>query len=181
MKKLLTIAGLSLLLSFSGITAQAQFSLGAAFEVRDEVPENGFGLRVEKGVLDQLPLLDLALRAHFSYFNESNELSINNVNVSRDVDVYDFGLAAIAGVKLGLVKPYIGLGVGNQNFSFDADPDQFSFDESSFYWNGFGGAEISILPILSPFIEYRITRLTGTEDIDFDNVNRLAIGLKLNF
>ncbi|MDX1585580.1 MAG: outer membrane beta-barrel protein [Balneolaceae bacterium] len=181
MKKLLTVFSLVLIFVSVQETASAQFSVAAAYEIRDEVPENGFGFRVERGILNDLPLLDLGLRLHFSYFNESNNVSLQGVTVSRDIDVYDYGFAALAGFKLGLVKPYIGLGIGNQNYNFDVEPDQFSFDESSFYWNGFGGAEITLLPVLSPFIEYRISRLTGTDDIEFDSINRLTLGLKLNF
>src|SRR5690625_6779813 len=87
--------------------------------------------------------------------------------------MYDYGIAAIAGLKLGLVRPYVGLGIGNQQFNYDPEDNQeitdvIPDDASSFYWNGFGGAEISILPFLSPFIEYRIANLTSADDIHFD-------------
>lgn len=181
MKKVLVT--LSFLLAFVSINqiAQAQWAVGASYEIRNEDPENGFGFRLERGILQGVPLLDFGVRAHFSYFNDENNINRDQVTVSREIDVYDYGLAVLGGVKLGVVKPYVGLGIGNQQFKVNADLEEFDFDESSFYWNGFGGAEFTFLPVLSPFIEYRIANLTGTDDIDFDNVSRLAIGINLRF
>lgn len=181
MKKVLVTFGFIFLLIPVSNTVSAQFAIGASYEIRSEDPTNGFGFRLEKGILQNMPLLDFGLRAHFSYFNDTNEISRNGISTSTEIDVYDYGLAALAGVKLGLIKPYVGLGIGNQQFNFDADAEDFSSDESSFYWNGFGGAEITLLPLLNPFIEYRIARLTGTDDIDIDNISRLAIGVNLRF
>jgi opacity protein-like surface antigen len=162
-------------------TANAQWAIGASYEVRSEDPENGFGFRLEKGFLNGVPLIDLGIRAHFSYFNDENSISRDGVTFSREIDVYDYGLAAVGGVKLGVVKPYVGLGIGNQQFKFKADVEEFDFDDSSFYWNGFGGAEITLLPLFNPFIEYRIARLTSADDINIDNISRLAIGVNLRF
>ncbi len=181
MKKALITFGLLFLLVSINDTANAQWGIGASYEIRDKNPENGFGFRLEKGILEGVPLLDLGIRAHFSYFNEENNVTRDDITFSRQMDVYDYGLAAIGGVKLGLVKPYVGLGVGNQQFKFDADISEYSIDESSFYWNGFGGAEFTLLPLFNPFIEYRITNLTDTDDIKADNISRLAIGVNLRF
>lgn len=179
MKKVLVTFGIIFLLISVNNTVNAQFAIGASYEVRSEDPQNGFGFRLEKGLLKGVPLLDLGVRAHFSYFNDTNEISNNGISTSTEIDVYDYGLAALAGVKLGLIKPYVGLGIGNQQFKFEAQ--EVLDDESSFYWNGFGGAEITLLPLFNPFIEFRIARLTGTEDVDIDNISRLAIGVNLRF
>jgi len=183
MKKLIitTIASLFVLLSVSE-KADAQFGLGASFEIRDEYPTNGFGFRVEKGILSGIPVIDLDLRAHFSYFNENNDLSLDEgISISRDMDVYDYGLAAVVGVSVGVVRPFAGLGVGRERFKQSTVEEMLSFKENNFYWNAFGGAEFDLLPYLKPFIEYRISRLTSTDDVDFDNVGRLAIGINLRF
>lgn len=181
MKKILITV--SFLLAFISIhqNTQAQWAVGASYEIRNEDPENGFGFRLERSFLQDAPLIDLGIRAHFSYFNDENNISRDDFTFSRKIDVYDYGLAVLGGVKLGVVKPYVGLGIGNQQFKFDADIEGFDFNESSFYWNGFGGAEVTILPFLNPFIEYRIANLTSTDDIEFDNVSRLAIGINLKF
>ncbi len=181
MKKILI--ALSFLFAFISFnqTAEAQWAVGGSYEIRNEDPENGFGFRIERSFLQGAPLIDLGIRAHFSYFNDENNVSRDDFTFSQQIDVYDYGLAALAGVKLGIVKPYVGLGIGNQQFKFNADVEGFDFNESSFYWNGFGGAEFTLLPVLNPFIEYRIANLTSTDDIEFDNVSRLAIGINLRF
>ena len=162
-------------------TANAQWSVGATYEYRNEDPNNGFGLRVEKGVLEGLPILDLNLRGHFSYFNETTQVSRQNISFSSDLDVYDFGLAALVGVSIGLVTPYVGAGIGNERFKLDTDLEGLSFKERNFYWNGFAGAEVEILPYLKPFIEFRAGKLTSTDEVEVDNINRLAIGLIFRF
>lgn len=181
MKKVLVTLSFLFAFIFMSQTAQAQWAVGASYEIRNEDPESGFGLRLERSFLQGVPLLDLGVRAHFSYFNDENNVSRDDFTFSRKIDVYDYGLAVLGGVKLGIVKPYVGLGIGNQQFKFNADIEEFDFDESSFYWNGFGGAEFTLLPVLNPFIEYRIANLTSTDDIEFDNVSRLAIGINLRF
>jgi len=177
LKKAIAITFVSLIgLIFTTQQTQAQFTLGAAYEIRDENPENGFGLRLEKGIFSDLPLIDLGVRAHFSFFNETTDITVDDVEFSTEVDAYDYGLALLGGVNIGIVKPYVGLGLGSERF--EAKPQ---FTESNFYWNGFGGAEITLLPFLNPFIEYRIKNFTGSEDIGYDSVNRLAIGVNVRF
>lgn len=188
-KTLLTFISALLLLPLTLIdTADAQWSLGASYEVRDEDPTNGFGVRIERGILSTVPVVDLGIRGHFSYFNETNDLSSEGVTFDQTLQSYDFGVAATGGVSIGLVKPYVGLGIGWDNTSLEYSGDNVGsanfrdeFDAEDFYWNGFAGAEVIILPALSPFIEYRFTGISGREDVDLDNVSRLAIGLSLRF
>lgn len=169
-------------------TADAQWSLGASYEVRDEDPTNGFGVRIERGILSAVPVVDLGIRGHFSYFNETNDLNSEGVTFDQTIQSYDFGVAATGGVSIGLVKPYVGLGIGWDNTSLEYSGENIGsanlrdeFEAEDFYWNGFAGAEVTILPVLSPFIEYRFTGISGREDIELDNVSRLAIGLSLRF
>lgn len=169
-------------------TASAQWSLGASYEMRDEDPTNGFGLRVERSLFNSLPVVDLGLRAHFSYFNESNSVS-NGITIEQDFESYDYGLAATGGVSVGLVAPYIGFGIGQDNSTLEFSDDisgaeldvEQPFDESDFYWNAFVGAKVKIIPVLQPFIEYRFTKLSGRDDIGIDDVSRLALGISLRF
>ena len=187
-KTLLTFLSVLLLLPFAITdTADAQWSIGASYEVRDEDPTNGFGVRIERGILGAVPLVDLGLRAHFSYFNETNSLTTEEATFDRTFESYDVGLAATGGVSVGLVKPYIGLGIGLDNSSREYNEEipgnegEKPFDTDDIYWNGFIGAEVTIIPILSPFIEYRFTQISGRDDIDLDNVSRLALGVSLRF
>ena len=170
------------------LQASAQWSFGASYEMRNEVPENGFGVRLERDLLGKLPLIDLGLRAHFSFFNEENELSKDGGStISGDFTYYDYGLAATGGVSLGLFKPYVGLGIGNDNVEFVGDTDDNDFDKSEIFWNTFIGAELTIIPKLKPFIEYRFEPSDSFEDIeaDFNNFSdsdgRLILGVLLTF
>lgn len=159
--------------------ASAQWSVGASYEIRNEEPTNGFGLRVERGILSMVPIVDFNMRAHFSFFNDDAELTSDNQTFSGEVDAYDFGLALTAGAQIALIKPYVGLGVGAESYDFDGESN--SFDETNLFWNGFGGLELSILPMIKPFVEYRISRISGSDQIDFNNVSRVAFGVSLRF
>jgi len=189
-KTLLTFLSVLLLLPLAITdTADAQWSIGASYEVRDEDPTNGFGLRIERGILSAVPVVDLGIRAHASYFNETNDASFESVTVDQTFESYDFGVAATGGVSIGLVKPYVGLGIGWDNSSLEYSEDisgsevdlRDQFEADDFYWNGFVGAEVTIIPILNPFIEYRFVDISGREDVGFDTASRLAIGVSLRF
>jgi opacity protein-like surface antigen len=162
------------------IQASAQWSLGASYEVRDEDPTNGFGLRVERDILRPVPIVDIGLRAHFSYFNDENDFTRDNQIISGDFTYYDYGLAATGGFSLGLLKPYIGLGIGNSNFKREAEDDAFDDSDNNIFWNSFIGVELTPIPKLNPFIEYRFQ---PTDEADFapSSDGRLIIGLSLSF
>ncbi len=170
-------------------TADAQWSLGASYEVRDEDPTNGFGLRLERTIFSPVAVVDIGLRAHGSYFNETNSLSTGGATIDQDFESFDFGFAATGGLSLGLVSPYIGLGIGWDNSSLEYTEGftgtQFeareSFDKSDFYWNVFLGARVSIIPLVNPFIEYRFSQVSDRDDIGLDNISRLALGVSLRF
>lgn len=165
-------------------TVQAQWGIGASYEMRDKEPTNGFGLRIQRSILNGLPVVDLGLRAHFSYFSETVD-SYRDVPTSSSVDLdsYDFGLAGYGGINIGLLKPYVGVGLGSENFEAvqSGTQNDFEFDDNSIYWNIFIGAEVSPIPVLKPFIEYRFTRLFDEESFNHRQNGRLAIGLTINF
>src|SRR5699024_945974 len=125
-KKLLLGLG-TLLLLINAVPQQsaAQWSLGASYEVRNEDPKNGFGGRVEREILQKLPIVDLLLRGHFSYFNDENEFSRDNQSISTEITIYDFGLAAVGGISVRMVAPYAGLGLGSEtaDLKFKEDID----------------------------------------------------------
>lgn len=176
-----TIFALLLIPLIQPETVQAQWGVGASYEVRNEEPTNGFGFRVERNILEFIPVVDLGMRAHFSFFNENNSVTREgDVTVDREIQAYDFGAAAVAGVKVALLKPYVGLGIGTENYKFDSSEGD-NFSENNFYWNGFGGVELTLIPLLKPFVEYRIKGLTGAEDVEFENVGRIALGINLRF
>lgn len=188
-KILLGFATLALLLSAVPQTSSAQWSLGASYEIRNEDPKNGFGVRLERDILQKLPIVNLGLRGHFSYFNDENEFSFENQNISTEITNYDFGLAAVGGVSVGLVAPYVGLGLGSEtadlNFRDGDNLPEGEGSDSNLYWNGFIGAEISPVPAIKPFVEYRVKSNKEFSDLNRDAIDtstgRFIIGLSLAF
>lgn len=181
MKKFIYIFGAFLFFIPLHETANAQWSVGASYEYRNEDPNNGFGLRAEKSILEGVPLLNLSLRGHFSYFNETTQVSRQGIDFSSDLDVYDFGFAAFAGFSIGIVSPYVGAGIGSERFKLSTDVEGLSFKERNFYWNGFIGANLELLPYLKPFLEFRAGKLTSTDEVETDNINRFALGVSFHF
>ncbi|MTI88645.1 MAG: porin family protein [Balneolaceae bacterium] len=161
--------------------AFAQLEIGASYEIRDKAPENGFGLRVQKGMLEKVPLVNLGLRAHFSYFNEENRISGSDGPTTGEITNYDFGLAAVGGVSLGLIEPYIGLGLGSETVDLNYDVSGPN-EESNFYWNTFVGAKVSVIPVLKPFVEYRYSNKELSEPtISAKENDRIIFGVSLSF
>ncbi|NGP89437.1 outer membrane protein [Fodinibius halophilus] len=186
-KILLPLAFFALSLSLVPQTANAQWSLGASYEIRDAEPKNGFGVRVEREILSKLPVINLGIRAHFSYFNEN--ISYENQTYSTDITNYDYGVAAVGGVSVGPIDPYVGLGLGastldvtRENLGNVQKPQESN--DNAIYWNGFVGAKVSIIPALKPFVEYRLEDVSNYEDElnDIDQSNgRLMFGVSLSF
>lgn len=185
-KLLFGLATFALLISSVPQTAAAQWSLGASYEIRDEEPKNGFGVRLERDILQRLPVVNLGLRGHFSYFNDENQLTRDNQTISTEMTNYDYGLAAVGGVSVGLVAPYVGLGLGSETADLDYQDESMPGEsDSNLYWNGFVGAEISPVPAIKPFVEYRVKSSQEFNDLsaeDFDtSTGRFIIGLSLAF
>lgn len=161
----------------------AQWGIGAGVEIRDEDPTTGVGIKIEREILSKMPVVDLNLRGHFSWFSDDSAENIfDQLSDTRiNVNVYDYGAALVLGVNLGIVKPYVGGGIGNERYTEESNTGFLENPEENFYWNGFGGAEITLLPYLKPFIEFRYSKFVDTDEISFDSYNRLAIGVTFRF
>ncbi len=182
-KSILAVIVFALTLGVMPEMSKAQTSIGASYEIRNEDPQNGFGIRLERDIFQKLPVVNLGLRGHFSYFSEDNYVSDSGVTVG-DISAYDYGIAATAGISLGLVSPYVGTGVGAQTL------DISSTDDSNIFWNGFVGANVSPIPVIKPFVEYRfqaadsfgsLTQDANLSDIRDGNTGRLIFGVSLSF
>jgi opacity protein-like surface antigen len=158
-------------------SAQAQWAIGASYEVKTDAengePKSGFGARIDRVIGLPLPLLDLRLRGHFSYFSDENTLSYDisggnfsgSGSFSKEVKNYDFGAQLIAQLNF-IVSPYAGVGIGSENYQatltdFNSvsgddpstlDPDK---DSNSMYWTGTAGLSTNAIPVIKPFVEYR--------------------------
>lgn len=180
--------------------SKAQFAIGGGYELRDEEPKTGYMVMIENGFLKRFPMISLKTRLHLSVF--ADEISVRDQAVLdqlelseteqflSQVDSYDFGLAVLMGVNLGIVKPYGGVGLGNESYKIDyaipssvtVPPDfQQSLSDNGFYGNIFVGTEISPIPLLKPFVEYRFSTFLTDEEINYSQNGRISLGLKLQF
>ncbi len=193
--KTLTIALLGVIIAGFGYQqAQAQFSIGASYEIRKENPTNGFGIRIENDIPLKLPLVAIGIRAQFSNFSEKNSISSGSISYDRKLNHYNLGLMALGKLKLGLLSPYIGLGIGtshlqvkNTNLSMilPNGGESGSKNSNSIYYEGAIGASATLLPMIHPFIEYRLQKnnfknvVNGYETKDSSGI--WAFGVSLSF
>ena len=176
----------------------AQFEVGVSYELREESPQNGFGLKIERGLLPNIPLVNIGTRIHFSHFSEDNNLTQSGITFSEEVINYDLGIALVAGINVGIIEPYAGLGIGSEEINITTDLISGLMDQSNpmllsilsqktennLYWNALVGAKISVLPVLRPFIEYRYTdtRLGKPRLEQFSpQVGRVIVGIAIKF
>ncbi len=191
MKRVLVVFTTVLFISLMvPLQADAQWGIGASYEVRDEEPKNGFGLRIERNILQKLPIVKLGLRAHFSSFSDENSVSQNNVTYTTEINDYDFGVTALGGVSIGLLKPYVGLGLGSNTVDLEGSdlPENLDDSESKIYWNALVGAEVSAIPALKPFIEYRYSDVgeefynsVQDQNVPASSNSRVVFGVLLRF
>jgi opacity protein-like surface antigen len=164
-------------------TTQAQFGIGGSYEIRNQDPETGFGLRVEKGISLPIPLLKLGVRASVSHFSKQNQLTLSrqnqDINYDREIRAIDYGASILGKVQLGFVKPYIGVGIGGTRKSFEINVDESvtaiqseEQDKNNFTYHGLIGGEFSLIPLINPFVEYRINDYSGSMNME-DNQNQL--------
>lgn len=184
MRRILILATACLILLGTPVLAQTE--IGVSYELRDEDPKGGFGVRVQKGILSQLPAVDIAMRGHFSFFSDDNNVSEGGVTYSQELTNYDFGVAIVAGVSVGLIEPYIGLGLGSE--TLELKPEEVvgisltDESESNIYWNGIVGAKVPVIPLVKPFVEYRYSNNSLSEpDVAELTTGRIIFGVSISF
>lgn len=180
-----------LLLFFIPQTALSQWSVAGSFQLQDEDPTDGFGIHLERELLKPLPILDVRLRVHGSRMGEDVEVNIEGNSLTQNQTTWDFGLAGIAGVSSGVLRLYSGFGGGYMRFESEAEDVDLAnslpfeviteVDGSSFFWNFIAGFEFTPVPFVNPFFEYRYINISDDDNFGFSSVNRLSIGLTLDF
>jgi hypothetical protein len=87
-------------------------------------------------------------------------LTQSGITFSEEVINYDLGIALVAGINVGIVEPYAGLGIGSEEINITTDLISGLIDQSNpmllsilsqktennLYWNALVGAKISVLP-----------------------------------
>ncbi len=169
----------------------AQIGIGGGLDIRSEDPSRGYSLRVEYRIFNLPPVVDLKLRAHGSYFYENRMQRYENHGLVSDVYeeevAFDAGVAALAGVNLGVLSPYAGAGLGIDSSQFVAvrsssDPGRKEgINEENLFWNLFFGTEFKLIPYINPFFEYRFIQLVNPRNIDFRRAERFSVGAVFRF
>ncbi|HAC15554.1 MAG TPA: hypothetical protein DCE78_06370 [Bacteroidetes bacterium] len=188
MKKLTTTSLFALLLLILVIPAQAQFSFGVSYEERPDAPEQGFGLQLEHSLLPFDFIASLRARLNFSYFSQDASLSVPlnsqpSVEFGR-IQSVDYGGAILGGLKLGMISPYVGLGLGVDSWKFKLDDYENSYDNDTINYYGLLGASLSIFPVVHPYVEYRVSEYGSVEEVREqmdEGKGRFIIGVKFNF
>jgi hypothetical protein len=174
-----------LILLISATPMYAQWGIGASYEERNEKPEKGFGIQLEKDFLEAIPIFYLRGRVHYSQFSSEAQLSYDGDFVIGDLEANDIGLAVIGGGKLGFISPYAGLGFGIENWSYKSS-DIISVNEKddTGYYYGIVGVSVTIIPVIQPYIEYRVTNYNDMGEARKEigeGLSRVHVGLTLRF
>lgn len=188
MKKFIISALGALVILSVSIPVQAQFGLGISYEERADTPKQGFGLQLEHELLPFSVITSLRARVHFSYFSDNASLSVP-VSSQPSIELgtiqnYDYGGAIIGGLNLGLLSPYIGLGISIDNWKFEPKNYNETFDEQTIQYYGLFGASLSVLPVIHPFIEYRVSEYGSIKEIREqmdEGRGRFIIGVSFRF
>lgn len=169
-------------------TASAQLSIGGSYQIRGKAPKDGFGVRIYSPIPLKLPLIELGLQAHFSSFSAKDKITTSG-QITYDHQLsnlkdYDYGIDAIGKVKLGLIDPYVGLGIGARSYKIDFKQLAETGHSNSVFYNETIGIEAAAIPVVKPFIEYRISQsnLKEIKGVKMNNSNgRWIFGIMLKF
>lgn len=203
----LTLSLFVLLFSFPlAEKAAAQWSAGLSYELRNEDPRHGAGIRVDREIMTFFPFMDLGVRGQFSYYSDEVNLRQGEFEYTGDYRTYDIGISGLLLFNIGLLRPYLGLGLGLDNSSLEGsnlqqhtnekrafsklwdDPEPLELSVSAFSWDSVDayfqvtvGSSVEVFPFLAPFIEFRYTEISGRDDFGVQNYSRVSAGLSVRF
>lgn len=189
--------------------ASAQWSVGLSYELRNEDPKHGAGIRIDREIMTFTPFMDLGVRGHFGYYSDEVNLRQGDFEYTGEYRTYDIGISGLLLFNIGLLRPYIGFGLGLDNSSLDGEdlqqpgngsngkrffskmvnePEPMELTVSEFSWDSVDayllatvGASVEVFQFLAPFIEFRYTEVSGREDFGYQNYSRISAGLSVRF
>lgn len=181
-KYILTSVLFVICLVFISTPVFAQWGLGASYEERNETPKKGFGVQLDKDLFESLPILFVRARVHYSQFSSQATLSFDDELVIGDLESFDLGVALIGGGSLGFISPYAGIGFGIENWDYKAIGISEKDDTGYFY--GIVGVSLSFIPVIQPYLEYRLTNyndISAIREEIGDGNSRVHVGVTLRF
>lgn len=169
--------------------AQAQWSLGAMYEMQYNAPFQGIGLQVEKGILSKWNPVDIRIRSQFSYYKMQEDHPGYPENRRMN-----FGISGIVGLPVGPIKPYAGAGVLITNFTSELvnppfpivspgpgyDYSPYHKRETNFAEYFLAGLEFDSGFFLKPFVEYQYDLVIEPEFAS-PSEGRLVVGISHTF
>jgi len=160
----------------------AQWGIGASYEERNETPKKGFGVHLEKDLFESLPVFFVRARVHYSQFSSEASLRFDDELVIGDLETHDLGIALLGGGNLGFFSPYAGIGFGIENWDYKATGINEK-DDTGYYY-GLVGVSLSFMPVIKPFLEYRVTNyqdISAAKKEIGEGRSRVHIGITLRF
>lgn len=166
----------------------AQWSAGGGFELREQEPSKGVEFKLQRDFLTAVPILRLGIRGYGSIFPEQSsglqggngtatEFSVANIS-------YHTGAALMGGLNMGMTNPYVGLGIGVHHFevkTVQINGESSRETNENIALQAIAGAEISLLPFIHPFIEYKFSQFRGAHGLEYDHTGSLSFGLMFKF
>lgn len=187
MRTFFTLSGI--LLAFSTSVFAQGFGLGVGYEVQNANPTTGLSLRLEQRWLD---LKVVSIHSRFQVTRFAEELKLKEPETVNEylaeAQSYDFTGAGLIQLNLPFlpVSPYGGVGVGFDRSKFnvlDAAVNGVRDEATnSIAYSTIIGLKVTAIPLLKPFVEYRVAGLTKEPPKELDKATgRLSFGVQLAF
>ncbi len=159
---------------------EAQWSAEVFYVRKNIVPSEGFGISVERNLPVQLPELGFSSKSSFTFFNEKT-------SAGNKYHSFDLNTSIAAAFYFRTVRPYLGLGLGLQNFTFKpvSGSGYESFNKLFFSLISFVGIRFHFSPLIQPFGEIKISRLIPSQQKiipdKYQNIQlKISAGLRIN-
>lgn len=176
MKKIIFLSALFLYYA----DLNAQWSIDGFYIRNNNVPSDGGGVNLERKLPVQLPDFGFSSRTSFSYLFEKTSLNNKYKSLNLTTSLVATGLISI-------FRPYFGLGLGLEHFSFEGSSGSFQaeFNKLFFSLNSFAGIRFYIHHFIQPYGEIMLSRiipsLKETIPDNYDNIKwKIMAGFRFN-
>ena len=124
-----------------------QWEAGGSFNLKNEIPEKGFGINISRNLPFQWVTIGFKLRFGVDLYRSSEEEKQNDTKVKKKFLGEDYHIALIGTFFLKNFNPYFGLGtgVGHQDIN--------QFDENIFFIGILSGLKFPVTNWLHPYLE----------------------------
>jgi hypothetical protein len=146
MKTFIRILFISFLI-FPVIPIFPQWQIGASFNFKNEIPEKGIGVNINRNLPFQRAAFGVKLRAGIDLFRQSGTETIDGRNVERSFKSEDYHIEIIGSFFFRNFSPYFGFGFGYSRININ------ELNEGSLLFSLLAGLSIPINNFINPYIE----------------------------